>query len=121
MKIILRIQLLVLLLFFSTVFKIYGQCELKFDSWVDQVEKSEVGDIYISLKGDPGTYTFRLYNLKQNKFIKEQVLNHLKVNEKVLLFENIPASPYIIYVKRDGCEDETALGGMVGLIIKRNN
>lgn len=112
MKIINRNWALLLILNFLVIFTSYGQCEMNFKSWVHQVEKSDVGDIYISLNEGSSSYTFKLYDVFQGKVIKEKVLNDIKVDENVLLFDNVASSTYIIYVSREGCDIERSIGGM---------
>lgn len=95
----------------------YAQCEFDFDHYIEKVNNSSLGTIYISLKGDPSSYTFQLYDLVQGKVIEEKVANNLSKGMKTLLFENVPSSTYTIYVRKKNCENHITLGGMGGIVV----
>ena len=93
------------------------QCDLEFEHSVEAKDNSPEGAIYVALKGDPSIYTFKLYDLYQGKVIEEKVLSNLSKGSKTLLFDNVPASTYTIYVSRNGCDNHITLGGSLGIIV----
>jgi hypothetical protein len=95
----------------------FAQCDLKFDYTVENCSKGQKDcKIYITLLSGQAPMTFRLYDLINDREVDTKVLNRLGNNQKMLLFDKVSSSSYIIEVVKTGCQHKKQIGG-TGIII----
>lgn len=96
-----------------------AQCKIEFE-FRSEVSENEgnTGKIFLTKKAGGEEVTFRLYDLFNGKkgFIKTKQIANIRNNEELLVFENVPASTYIIQAEDKSCK--RSLGGMKGIEVK---
>ncbi len=92
----------------------YGQCDLNIDFSFHQ---SDASSFTVSLSSAAGTETVtaRLHDLYLGKEVQTKRVS-LSAREQVV-FTNVKASLYTIYVRKDGCEEYRSLGQISGIKI----
>jgi hypothetical protein len=95
----------------------FAQCDLKFDYKVEDCSKGQKdGKIYITMTTGQAPMTFKLYDLIADKEVESKVLSKIGKNQKILLFDKVSPSSYIIEVVKTGCQNRKQIGG-TGIII----
>ena len=96
-----------------------AQCKIEFE-FRSEVSENEgnTGKIFLTKKAGGDAMTFRLYDLLdgKNEFLRTKKIANIRNNEELLVFENLPASTYIIQAEDKSCK--RSLGGMKGIEVK---
>lgn len=95
----------------------WGQCNFKFDYSIKK--NNAESDISITLTGEEGDYIFQLYDLYKGEVVEKKQYKFIN-EEAALIFEDVSASTYTIYVTRKDCENHITLGKH-GLVVEGNN
>ena len=96
-----------------------AQCKIEFEFRSEVSEKEgNTGKIFLTKKAGGDAMTFRLYDLLngKNEFLRTKKIANIRNNEELLVFENVPASTYIIQAEDKSCK--RSLGGMKGIEVK---
>jgi hypothetical protein len=99
----------------------FGQCPIKFDYSVEKsVKNTSGGKIYLTLTEGSPAFEFRLFDLYQDKVVQVKSISSMKMGEKTLVFQNLPASSYLIHVYTKNCDKPITLGKLSGIVVDTN-
>ena len=122
MKTIYHIKVLLFIICFAGISAVsYGQCQMQFDYSIEKsVKKESDGKVFLILKEGSPAFEFRLFDLYQDKVVQVKVVNSMRTGEKTLIFQNVPASSYLIHVYRKGCDKPFTIGKLSGIVVDNN-
>lgn len=95
------------------------ECDLEFDYEVEQpVEGQNGGKVYLIYREGTGPFTIRLYDTLAgiHEFKETKQFNSFTRNVKVLMFDNLEPSNYLIRIENENCK--RSLTGLEGITIK---
>jgi hypothetical protein len=94
-------------------------CDLEFDYEVEHTNNGQDnGKIYLVYRGGEGPVTIRIYDTMAglNEFKETKRIERFSRDEKVMVFENLKASNYMIRIESEKCQ--RSLTGIEGITIK---
>lgn len=94
-------------------------CDLEFEYEVEQpANDQDTGKIYLIYLNGNGPFTIRIYDTMAgiHEFKETKVIERFSRNSKVLVFDNLEPSNYMIRIENEKCK--RSLTGIEGITIK---